>query len=225
MDVRKKLQVLREEWSDCSKCALYELRVAPQIVFGAGPAPSDFLLVTDAPSEGDVESGTTLSGEDGRVVSQLLESAGLSLKSVYRTPLVGCQPYVVLPATEDAPSRAQDRDPLAKETEACRARLHQIIYLVDPRIIIAMGDGPWKTLVPHKDRGNKTTIAAAAGNLFDTWVPGKSVPVRYPVMATLSPRQIAAHPSVADHGPIASTMEALQRAAQYVSWLNDSETA
>lgn len=225
MDAQKKLRVLRDKWMGCTKCGLSKLRGNASVVFGAGPYNADFLVLMDAPTIEDVEQGVLLCGEAGQLVEDMLLKAEISpTKDVFQTSLVGCRPYVVIPATDDMPERQQDRGPDKSEIDTCWPRVQEIIYLVDPRIIIAMGDEAWKALVATKARGPHTTISSAAGELFETWVPGRLRPVRYPVLATLAPKHLIQNPSVAAHGPIASTIEAFMKAARYVNLLKKDES-
>lgn len=225
MDAQKKLRVLRDKWVGCTKCSLSKLRSNASIVFGNGPYNADFLLLMDAPTIDDVEQGVLLCGEVGQLVSDMLEKADIDpIKEVFQTSLVGCRPFSVIPATEDTPERQQDRGPDKSEIDTCWPRIQEIIYLVDPRIIIAMGDEAWKALVTTKSRGPHTTISSAAGELFDTWIPGRLRQVRYPVLATLAPKHLIQNPSVAAHGPIATTIEAFMKASRYVNLLKKDET-
>jgi len=224
-DAHVRLRVLRDRWMGCTKCSLSKIRGNADIVFGAGQYNADYLVLTEAPSQADIEDGILLSGEEGMLVEDMLEKAGISpTKDVFRTSLVACRPFVILPATDDTPERQQDRGPDKTEIDACWPRVQEIIYLVDPRIIIVMGDGPYKAVVSTKARGHHNTISTAAGELFETFVPGRLRPVRYPVIATLSAKQLIANPSVAAHGPIATTIESFMRASRYVGALKKEET-
>lgn len=225
MNAQKKLRVLRDKWMGCTKCGLSKLRGNAEIVFGAGPFDADFLIITEGPTEEDVQQGMLLSGEEGYLVESMLTKADIDpTKNVFRTSLVACRPYVVLPATDDTEERTQGRSPDKTEIEACWPRISEIIYLVDPRIIITMGVESWKAVVSTKHRGPHTKITTAAGELFDTWVPGRLREVRYPVLATLSPKQLIANPSAAAHGPIATTIEAFMKASRYVNELKKEES-
>ena len=224
MDAKKRLLVLRDRWTGCTRCGLSKLRGSNPVVFGAGPYNADYLIITEAPSEKDVEQNLTLSGDEGMLFEDIMVDAGIDpARRVFRTSLVACRPYVVLPATEDTPERIQDRTPDKTEVEACSARITEIIYLVDPRLIIALGDGPWKTLIPTKHREGKTTITNAAGSIFSTYIPGRLRAVRYPVLALLPPKQLIANPSPADHAPMATTKYALEHAERYIQHLKEDE--
>lgn len=214
MDAQKKLLELRDRWQGCAKCGLAKTRARDTIVFGSGPSNADILVIAEAPTEDDEQLGVLLSDDAGQLIEELLEKAGIKPSEAFITSLVGCRPFAVIPATEDSPERTQDREPTKEEINACKPRLHEIIYLVDPYLIIAMGKAAWMAVV--KDRAKHTAINSAAGELFEAWVPGRLRSVRYPVIATLPPKVLMANPSVAVHGPITTTLEAFTKAAHYV---------
>jgi len=224
MDARNGLKVLKEAWINCERCALASTRKKGGILFGQGPCDADYLVVTDAPSEDDMMQGYAMSDSAGQLVVGLLNEAGINVKNnVFFTSVVGCRPFTIVPATEETESREQDRSPTKEEAQSCHPRVNEIAYLVDPRLIITMGDLAWKSCVAPKDRHRFTTIASASGEIFDAWVHGRLGPVRYPVMATLSAQQIIRDPSSAAHAPLATTLEALLKSAKYVEKLKNEE--
>jgi uracil-DNA glycosylase family 4 len=194
------------------------------VVFGSGSLKADFVIVKGAPTAEEVRMGATLSGDDGNLIEELLMEAGIDpIKDVYRTPVVGCRPYVVLPATDDVEEQLQDRPPSKEEKSACSKRLQQIIYNVDPRIIITMGGEAWTSVVTAKDRQPFKKITAAAGKLFEAWIPGVFQQVRYPVLVTESPEKLLANPSTAAHGPINMTLKYFTLAKKYVEFQKRAE--
>lgn len=224
MNRKKNLAILTKEWSGCTRCAISALRSADdKVVLGGGALPADYLFIYDAPESEDVAAGFPLQGRHGSILEKLIYDAEFPKDSFGFAPLVGCWPYTVLPATDDAPEQVRDRDPTTEEIGACLPRLHHIIYNVDPRIIFAVGDVTWKTLVKPKDRGIDTTLAKAAGNLYWTSIEGRLQTLRYPVMPLLSPKKIIDNPSAAEHGPIAITLEAMMRAQTYINMLKKEE--
>jgi uracil-DNA glycosylase family 4 len=224
MNPFKELRNLRDNWNDCSRCSLSKLRGSKDILFGKGKPTANFLFVLGPPSEEDITNGTILSDTNKKeIFKQLLQGSGINSEDTYLAPLVACRPFVVLPATVDSPEQIRDRAPSKAEVDACKERIQRIIYTLDPRIIIAMGDTAWKMLVPPKGRGHINTSLEATGRLYEILIQGKIHPLRYPVMAALSLEHIARDPSDADHGPLTITMKALQHAEKYVSWVKKAE--
>lgn len=214
----EKLLELCDSWEGCTKCGLHKTR--KQILFGAGPSDAEIMLVVDAPTREDDLDGALLSGEDGYLLEDLLEQTGVALRSVFVTPVVACSPFIEVPATEETKAYVQDRDPALEEVAACRPRLTETIYLVDPVLIIAIGETAWKTLVTPKDRGTRNTLARASGDIFVTRIPGRYRPIDYPVLAALPPKTIIANPSNAKHAPMALLLSTLAKAQYYVEELN-----
>jgi uracil-DNA glycosylase family 4 len=220
MNTKKALSVLKEEWTNCARCRLSSLRVQEEhVVLGGGAIPADYLFIYDAPEAEDMQYGTPVQGKLGSILEGLVTQARFPENSFCYAPLVGCRPYLVLPATEETLEQVRDRDPSRDEIASCRPRIDSIIYMTDPRLIFAVGEETWTTLVAPKDREGATTLSGAAGQLYFTYIQGKSRTLRYPVMPLLPPKQIIANPSSADHGPIKTTIEAMVRAKFYVAEL------
>jgi uracil-DNA glycosylase family 4 len=198
----KRLTVLRDAWEGCTRCALSDGRKTDRIAFGRGHTDAPILLVTEYPTQEDTLVGTALASyEESNLFDTLLELAGLERKKVFVTSLVSCFPFYVIPETEDEEARIMPRAPTKEEFTACLPRLYETIYIVDPYLIIVMGEETWKTLVPPRNRGKHKTLNAAIGKLFVAPVPGVTRELQYPVLAAPSLRRIRIDPSAAKHGP------------------------
>lgn len=93
----------------------------------------------------------------------------LLLQEFYFTNIVMCRP-------------PENRDPNPKEIEACRTRLLEQIYTIDPVFVIAAGKIAAEALV-----GKKVSITQARGELYDVEFQGRGTTFRYPVMPVLHP--------------------------------------
>ena len=222
MGAKTPLDVIQDEWDGCSKCNLAALRDGEdRVVFVGGSARPDYLFVCDAPEEEDMRAGVPLMGRHGEILYNMIKKVEYEDYAV--TTAVGCRAYTVLPPIDDQPEQVRDRDPSTDEVEECRPRLDRMIYALDPRLIFAVGQVAWKALVKPKDRGGHNVLSDAAGELTSTYIQGRARPVRYAVMPLLPPKQIIANPTSADHGPIATTLEALIRARTYVNAIKKDE--
>jgi uracil-DNA glycosylase family 4 len=192
---------------------------------GNGAANAKIMLVLDSPTEADVASGGFLLGGDSSdLLTDLLEAARIPKEDVFVTAAVSCRPYTVVPATETEPEREVDRIPEKDELELCGVRLRELVYAVDPRIIVTMGDAPWKTLVLRNERQTSGDLSSACGNLYSTKITGrKGYTLTYPVMASYSIRQINTNPNSATKGPLNATIAALAKARRYVQWVLSKE--
>ena len=89
--------------------------------------PAELMLVADAPGFHDDRTGRPVVGPTGDLLTELLASIGLERGDVYVTTLVKCRP----PGTQS---------PAPEEVDACRDKLERQVALVQPRVVVALGD-------------------------------------------------------------------------------------
>lgn len=219
----KHLEVLRKSWQGCTKCSLHKDRKGPQIVFGEGNPNTELLFVSSHPNEDDAESHMPMSGPRGDFFAKMMEAIQIDPQDCYFTTLVACRPIVRIPATDTEPEQIKTASPAKEHIEACRPRVLEIIYQVDPRVIVALGEPAWRFFNGHKRPGRVKTFAESVNQLHDWEMPGRIEPLRYPVMTTLDPQTIFSNPSMARHGPVVSAMDAVRKAKQYVEWVKRQE--
>lgn len=222
MDKKRRLELLREEWDSCTRC---DIRSGTDTVcFGAGASRATFLFITDRPDFEDAINGAPLlEGAGQSIFSTTLEHSNIDPGDIFVTPLVGCVPYLIKPATEETEQGIEVRPPTREEVHNCLARIHEIIYLVDPRVIITLGEMPWKHLVSAADRGRSRTITAAQGKMFECRIPGRIRELRYPLVAAPGIDQILKNPSVSKHGPTAVLVRSIYTAAHHTRLLQKME--
>lgn len=88
---------------------------------------------------------------------------------------------VMCPAIKSStdPSRpSEPREPDSKEVAKCGARLKEQIYVLDPRIIITVGNSALQSLTDRP----KDTVAKHHGRITVVDIPGRLGPVPYPVV-------------------------------------------
>ena len=119
------LNELYQEWENCQRCLLSDTR--KNVVFGEGNPDADIMFVGEAPGEEEDKEGSPFVGRSGGLLRAMWEEF-LSEKweDVYVTNIVGCRP-------------PENRNPLAAEKSSCLPRVHEIVYIVDPLIIVAVG--------------------------------------------------------------------------------------
>lgn len=228
------LQVLNNEWHGCTRCGLSGMRVGPDIFFGYGPAPAKYLIIANAPTEADELFSNIFAGDEGDLLFELLKAAKIERTDCYFTYSVACRPKVFIPATDTEQERIENRTPLKEETTACRPRLYEQLYRVDPRVIIAVGEVATKSVV----RGRLPRFIEAAGKQYISTLPaatkedhedGKVVgksrhhDLAYPVFAIPDMMAIINNPSTAKHGPYNVALTTLARAQTYVQFVLQSE--
>jgi DNA polymerase len=150
-DYNKSLSVLREEWERCQRCELGTRReaVGGQFVFGEGKK-GGILFLGEGPGRVEEEVGRPFIGKSGTEVLRRV-IAKLGIEDYYITNIVSCRSArprtyedgtpVLTRSFNGQPGkiRYEDVKPNKDQVEACRPRLEEEIYLVDPIVIVAMG--------------------------------------------------------------------------------------
>lgn len=178
VDARKTLKVLYDEWSGCTACNLGARRLSINAPYVAGEGVGNgIMFIGEGPNRFDEETGRPFSGpigSAGRLVHDALAKLGFT--DYYLTNLVMCRscepmldPATNLPRMKErrrGPPEMMYREstPTPTQIEACRARLYEEIYLVDPVLIVTLGGTAAETLLGHslsmmKDHGRAEEIS------------------------------------------------------------------
>lgn len=178
-DHRVSLDVLNSEWSDCNMCDLGVRRDAScsRIITGDGEV-GGVMFIGTCPNKIENEVGRVFYDEEGETLRSLARHYGIPS---YFTNLLlcrGCEqasnsegelvwnmnrktgvktPYIV------------DRPPTTPQIEACRPRLYEEIYKVDPQIIVALGTDVAKALTQSGRYGG---MRSEHGQTTEILVPG-----------------------------------------------------
>lgn len=123
-EVAEKWEALEFEILNCKKCRLWKGRKNP--VPGEGPLNSKVMFVGEAPGKQEDIEGRPFVGAAGRLLTELLESNGISRSRVYITNIIKCRP-------------PNNRDPLEDEVEACNEYLERQVKLLKPKLIVCLG--------------------------------------------------------------------------------------
>lgn len=118
------LEELAAEVRKCQRCPLADSR--QNAVPGAGDANAVVMFVGEAPGFEEDKQGLPFVGRSGQFLTRVMNSAGIEREDVYITNVVKCRP-------------PNNRDPQAKELEACSSYLDRQIELINPRIIVTLG--------------------------------------------------------------------------------------
>lgn len=177
-DARKSLAKLKEEWRTCQACPLGVRRVAVdgQFVFGEGRR-GGIMFIGEGPGKDEEAEGGPFVGKSGKLLRGVLEK--LEIKDYYISNTVACRSCVPITDADGNPimtkgyrgrppePRYKDQPPTKAEVEACRPRLMEEIYIVDPTVIVALGGQAAEFL-----RGKSTTITRDRGQAMEISVPG-----------------------------------------------------
>ncbi len=140
---REQLVAVFGEARVCTACALSGSRT--QVVFGAGDANADLMLVGEAPGAEEDRQGLPFVGRSGALLTRMLNDAGLPRERVFIANTLKCRP-------------PDNRDPRAEEIESCRPWLIEQIRLIEPRVIATLGNFATKLLT-----GDPTGITKVHG--------------------------------------------------------------
>ena len=126
------LEAVAAEAAGCTRCRLHQSRT--QVVFGQGDPHADLMFVGEAPGLQEDRQGLPFVGPSGQLLNRLLEGIGLRRQDVYVCNAIKSRP-------------PNNRDPQPDEVAACRPWLDAQIRLVDPRVVVTLGNFAAKTLL------------------------------------------------------------------------------
>lgn len=111
--------------NECHACPLWEGRT--NVVFGDGSPTARVMIVGEAPGKNEDLQGCPFVGAAGKNLDVLLGLAGLRREDVYIANVLKCRP-------------PGNRDPQVEEIQACAHFLHDQAKLVDPEVIVTLGN-------------------------------------------------------------------------------------
>ena len=163
------LAILETEALVCTRCDLAEMRT--QVVFGAGDPQADLVFVGEAPGQREDEQGLPFVGPSGRLLDELLGEIDLTRDAVYIANVVKCRP-------------PNNRDPRPNEIEECKGYLRTQLRLIDPRVVVTLGNFSSKLLL-----NTETGITRLRGTAYEWW--GRHlVPTFHPAAALRGRTQV-----------------------------------
>ncbi|WP_213697780.1 uracil-DNA glycosylase [Acetomicrobium sp.] len=151
---------LEKKVKECRKCPLSENRT--QSVFGEGSKKTELMFVGEGPGADEDLQGLPFVGKAGQLLNQIFAAAGIDRSEVYITNVVKCRP-------------PQNRVPTVEECSACNDYLFAQISLVQPKILVTLGNTPTKWLLKTTQEG----ITQLRGKWFD-WYGIKLMPMFHP---------------------------------------------
>lgn len=130
------LQDLAQSLVGCERCKLAKLGRS-QVVFGVGNPHASIMFVGEAPGFNEDQKGEPFVGAAGKLLNDLLTSAGLSRDQIYIANVIKCRP-------------PNNRDPEQDEVETCKPFLMQQIQLIRPKLVCTLGNWATQTLLERK---------------------------------------------------------------------------
>jgi DNA polymerase len=154
------LAEVAQEASTCTKCALWQGRT--NVVFGVGDPTSDLMLVGEGPGAQEDLQGEPFVGRSGKLLDQLVqEELGVTRRDFYIANTVKCRP-------------PGNRDPLPEEIASCRPYLEAQLDIVDPKVVVTLGNFATKLLLKTNEGINRVRGRAypfRRGYLVPTYHP------------------------------------------------------
>jgi DNA polymerase len=136
--------------STCTACELAHGR--NNVVFGSGDPDADLMIVGEAPGQHEDEQGLPFVGRSGKLLDELLTEIGLSRgDNVYIGNVVKCRP-------------PGNRDPRQAEIDACADYLRSQLRLVNPKVVVTLGNFSSKLLLR-----TGTGITRLRGQAYRWW--------------------------------------------------------
>ena len=131
-------ELLRSTALACTRCPLAKRRT--QVVFGVGDPQAGLLFVGEGPGHEEDLAGEPFVGRSGKLLDRLmLEEIGLTRAQCYIANVVKCRP-------------PKNRNPAPEEIEACRPYLEEQITLINPSVVVTLGNFATRLLLETTGR-------------------------------------------------------------------------
>lgn len=153
------LQEAALEASTCVKCRLSQGRT--QVVYGTGSPNADLMFIGEGPGYHEDKQGEPFVGAAGQLLNRMLEEVGIRREDVYIANVIKCRP-------------PGNRDPLPDEIEACTPYLLEQVSLIEPRIIVTLGNFATRFVLDRP-----ASISRVRGQRF-TWRGRTVIPTFHP---------------------------------------------
>lgn len=143
-----------------------------RLILGDGKPDSPIMLIGEAPSAIEDESGKTFQGEVGTLLDKMLLAIEIKRDSIYLSYAINFRP-------------PEDRKPTSQEIKRYSIFLKKHISIIDPKLIIVMGSSAMEALTGS---GNK--ISKERGNWKEIILDNKT----YPMMISFNPSYLIRFP-------------------------------
>jgi len=138
------LKIIASEINSCKKCPLYEGTICA--VPGEGPTNAKLFIIGQAPGAQEDKTGKPFIGRAGKYLTMMLEKTGIKREEVFITSTVKHFP-------------PKNRPPTQEEMQACQPYLLRQLAVVNPKIILLLGNNA-KNLKDHPSLKGKIVLDA-----------------------------------------------------------------
>ena len=185
------LAELRREALACTRCTLASTRT--QVVFGVGDPTAGLMFVGEGPGRDEDLAGEPFVGRSGKLLDKLMrQEIGLDRRSCYIANVVKCRP-------------PGNRDPLPDEIASCRPYLDAQLALVDPAVVITLGNFATRLLLDTSEgirRLRGRSYPFGRGHLVPTYHPAAALRGGAEVVAEMRADFVRAKRLLSEHDRI-----------------------
>ncbi|MEK7603521.1 MAG: uracil-DNA glycosylase [Patescibacteria group bacterium] len=180
MDIKnnrtEQLRKIKDNVMALEDSPLYKERIKNKAfpVIGEGDHYAKIMFIGEAPGKNEAATGRPFCGASGKILDELLASAGIDRKSVYVTNIVKDRPPL-------------NRDPLPEEIKIYSTFLDMQIDIIQPKAIATLGRFSMDYIMRKFGLDNEiTVISKMHGKVFSARVrygPIKIIPLYHPAVA------------------------------------------
>ena len=144
IDINEAWEKLTSKVKNCEKCGLCKTR--KNTVFGEGSQDSKVVIIGEAPGFDEDEQGRPFVGKAGIKLTEILENGGkIKRASLYIMNVLKCVP------PDETKSYKTVRAPNQEEMKQCNEYLEAQLLLLNPQIIVCLGNTPNQWLLKEKE--------------------------------------------------------------------------
>ena len=143
------LKELSSQIRNCKKCSLCENR--KNVVIGRGSQTPEILFLGEAPGEQEDIEGKPFVGRSGMLLDRAISETGIKNFAVIN--VVKCRP-------------PENRKPTKEEIEACSPWLEQQLNLLNPKIVVLLGNTSLNYFFPDKTITKTVEETTLSGKTF-----------------------------------------------------------
>ena len=166
-EAQAKLDDLRKELGDCSRCGLAQQR--NKIVFGEGSPVARLVFAGEGPGRDEDRSGRPFVGRAGQLLDRIIAAMGFEREEIYICNVVKCRP-------------PDNRTPQDDEMRTCGLFLTKQLEIMRPQIIVALGATAAKYLI-----GTDRSMGKLRGHLFEHPSGARIMPTYHPAYLLRNP--------------------------------------
>ena len=170
IDKEKELAKLKSQINSIEDCKLKNN--SKNIILGDGNVNSNIIIVGEAPTLQEDETGLTFMGEVGNLLKKMLLAINIKKENIYSTYAVNFRP-------------PDDRKPTSSEIKRYSQFLQKHIAIIKPKLIILMGSTAMESLT-----GLNSKISIERGRWKEIIIKNTS----YNVMITFNPSYLLRAP-------------------------------